>query len=447
MIERCDIMKLKFKKFQPKGNSYDGSSRYAEKKNHSLIIIGTFLIIIFVIFLIVYNVSKSSACNNIENEILKKAEIYGAANNLLPTIEGESIILNIDDIYFEEEEKPMYKDKICSGTVKITKYKDEYIKTYDITDCSICSTEQRYKSWSKEINKKPSSKLLTDVIPYYNYYGIEYYHSSWSNWISEDDIGEMDETYHVALPLKTSSIPTIPAEANIIEYEKEDATWYSYRDKKWKYYKDNGGTYSTLSSEQPVGFTNKDTSTEMKTEWTEWSLDYPEVKSYRSIKTSTGYRWYYMDGDTKIYWNSGAYYPTQPSKEYNKKEKKTVKMYSYQDKMWKWYNGKKRSYSGFTSVQSSSSYQNRDEDLVKYSNWTSYSSEKKLDSSNSWYREEKTKTYSRYRISYSMKSFLKLDSYVTRDEFEQLLQDTIPELNKRTDIEIDITYKFKYRKK
>ena len=46
-----------------------------------------------------------------------------------------------------------------------------------------------------------------------------------------------------------------------------------------------------------------------------------------------------------------------------------------------------------------------------------------------------------------MKSFLKLDSYVTRDEFEQLLQDTIPELNKRTDIEIDITYKFKYRKK
>ena len=233
MIERCDIMKLKFKKFQPKGNSYDGSSRYAEKKNHSLIIIGTFLIIIFVIFLIVYNVSKSSACNNIENEILKKAEIYGAANNLLPTIEGESIILNIDDIYFEEEEKPMYKDKICSGTVKITKYKDEYIKTYDITDCSICSTEQRYKSWSKEINKKPSSKLLTDVIPYYNYYGIEYYHSSWSNWISEDDIGEMDETYHVALPLKTSSIPTIPAEANIIEYEKEDATWYSYRDKKW----------------------------------------------------------------------------------------------------------------------------------------------------------------------------------------------------------------------
>lgn len=440
-------MNLNWKKLQPKGNSYDGTSRYTEKKNHSLIIIGTFLIIVFALIILIYNISKSSKCSNIEKNIVKRAEGYARINGLLPTIEGESITLNIDDIYFDETEKPMYKEKICNGSVKITKYKEEYISTYDITNCSICSTDKRYKSWSNETSKKPSNKLLTDVIPYYNYYGLEYYHSAWSKWIAEEEIGEMNETYHVALPIKSNDIPKIPNEANIIEYEKEDATWYSYRDKKWKYYKDNGGSYSTLSSEQPAGFEKKDTSTEMTTEWTEWSLDYPETKSYRSIKTSTGYRWYYMDGDTKIYWNSGAYYPTKPSEEYDKKEKETVKMYSYQDKMWKWYNGAKRSYSGFTSEQKSSSYNNRDEDLVTYSNWTTYSAEKKLDSSNSWYREERTKTYSRYRISYSMKSFLKLDSYVTKEEFEQLLQGTIPELSKRTDIEIDIDYKFKYRKK
>lgn len=438
-------MKLGKFKIQPKGNSYDGSTEYVEKKNNSLIVIAIIIILATVIALIVYNISRSSTCNKVEKLILDQTILYAENNNLLPAIEGESITINIDDVFQEETLKPTLKENICSGTVKITKYKDEYIKTYDITNCGYCSTDSRYKNWSKEIDKKPSNKVLTDVIPYYNYYEISYYHSAWSNWISEEEIGEMDETYQVALPLKDGVIPKVPAEANIIEYEKEDATWYSYRDKKWKYYKDNGGTYSELSSEQPAGFANKDTSTEMLTEWSEWSLDYPEKKSYRTISSATGYRWYYLDGNEKIYWNSGNYTPTQPDIQYDKKEKETVTMYRYQDKMWKWYNGKKRSYSGFTSV--STNYPNRDTDLFQYTNWSIYSAERKLDSSNSWYREEQTKTYSRYRISYSMKSFLKLNNYITKSEFEQTLQGTIPELIKRTDIQIDIQYKFKYRKK
>lgn len=439
-------MKLRKAKIQPKGNSYDGSTEYVEKKNHTLIIIGITLIVIILTGLIIFNVSRSSACNKVEKLILKQVEAFAEQNELLPTVEGESVTINIDDAFQDETIKPMMKEKLCGGTVKITKYKEEYIKTYDITNCDYCTTENRYKKWSKEVNKKPSKKLLTEVIPYYNYYEIAFYHSSWTGWIPEEDIGENDETYHIALPIKKETLPKIPKEANIIEYEKEDSTWFSYRDKRWKYYKDNGGSYSGLSSEQPSGFANKDTSTEMKTEWTEWSLDYPEKKSYRTISSNTGFRWYYLDGNEKVYWNSGAYSPTQPDEKYNKKEKETVRMYRYQDKMWRWYNGKKRTYSGFSSTPVSN-YKNRDNDVFEYSNWTSYSSESKTNSTNSWYREQRTKTYSRYRISYSMKSFLKLDHYVDKSEFERILQGTVPELVTRTDIEVDINYKFKYRKK
>lgn len=439
-------MKLRKLKVQPKGNSYDGSTEYIEKKNHTLIIIGTFLILVIVIGLIIYHVSRSNKCNGIEKMILDQAFTYAENNNLLPTVEGESITLNIDDVFLDETLKPMLEEKICNGTVKFTKYKDEYIKTYDITNCGYCSTDSRYKKWSKEVAKRPSNRYVIDVIPYYNYYEIAYYHSAWSNWVAEDTIGEFDETYKVALPLDKNVLPKVSDEANIIEYEKDDATWYSYRDKKWKYYRDNGGTYSGLSSEQPAGFANKDTSTQMLTTWTDWSLDYPEQKSYRNISTKNGFRWYYLEGDEKIYWNSGAYTPDQPDEKYDKKEKEFVRMYRYQDKMWRWYNGNRRSYSGFMVVPTKS-YPIRDDELFEYGNWSRYSAESKVDSSNASYREQQTKTYSRYRISYSMKSFLKLDSYVDKTEFERILQGTVPELVTRTDIAVDINYKFIYRKK
>lgn len=190
-------MKIGKLKIQPKGNSYDGTTEYVEKKNHTLIIVAIFLIIVIVIGLIVYYVSRSNKCNNIENMILNQTLTYAENNDLLPTVEGESITLNIDDVFLEETLKPMLEEKICSGTVKITKYKDEYIKTYDITNCNYCSTDKRYKKWSKEVNKKPSNRYVIDVIPYYNYYEISYYHSAWSNWIPEEEVGEVDEKYKV----------------------------------------------------------------------------------------------------------------------------------------------------------------------------------------------------------------------------------------------------------
>ena len=193
-------------------------------------------------------------------------------------------------------------------------------------------------------------------------------------------------------------------------------------------------------------YANKDNDTLVLSDWTEWSLDYPEKKEYRTISNQTGYRWYYMDGNNKVYWNSGTYYPTKPDEKYTQKEKESVTMYRYQDKMWRWYNGKKRTYSGYMS-NPIYIYAKRDDDIFNYTNWSQFTSESKKNASNTFYREEETKTYSRYRISYSMQSFLKLNTYVDKTEFEKTLQSTVPELMNRTDMKVDIQYKFIYRKK
>ncbi len=440
-------MNLKKYKKRPKGNSYDGSSEYIEKQNHSIIIIIVIGLISLAIGLIIYQSNKGKTCNNIEKLILTRAEKYAEKNNLLPKIEGDSITLNIDEIFKDETKKPTIKEQTCSGTIKITKYKKEYIKTFDITNCNYCSTNNRYQKWSKETDKLPSKKYLIDVIPYYNYYELANYRSAWSNWIPEDELGEIDKDYFVALPKDKTKLPTIPEEATIIEYEKDDQTWYSYRDKKWKYYQDKGGNYSDFSSEQPDGYSKKDTSTEISTEWTEWSPDYPEKKSYRTIDTTTGYRWYYEKGKKKIYWNSGSYTPEQPDKKYDKKEETTISLHRYKDKKWRWYNGEKRNYTGYVSVPSSSTYNKRDEELLIYTEWSSYSDKNHLDDTNTWYREQKEKTYSRFRIPYSMKSFLKLDKYVNKQEFETTLNDSMENLTNLENIQVDIKYKFKYRKK
>ena len=70
----------------------------------------------------------------------------------------------------------------------------------------------------------------------------------------------------------------------------------------------------------------KDTKTEIKKEQSEWSINYPEEKEYREIKTATGYKYYYEDEDkTKIYYNGGNYTVKIEDKTleklYNKKEK------------------------------------------------------------------------------------------------------------------------------
>ena len=247
----------------------------------------------------------------------------------------------------------------------------------------------------------------------------------------------------VNLPIDLKSLPEIPAEAKIVEYVKEDKTYYSYRDLLYKWYKNNV-QYSGFSSEQPSGYANKDTNTVVTTEPSEWSLDYPEVKSYRSISKKTGYRWYYQEGKNKIYWNDGAYYPTQPDEKYDKKSKETVTMYSYTDKMWKWYNGNlKRNYSSYVRVPTSS-YIYKDSDLYQYTKWTSYKDSSSLNDENRSYREEVTKTYSRYMIKYRVLSFAKLDKPVSQEELEKATGKTLEQLMNDQNIYVETTFKFKY---
>ena len=89
-------------------------------------------------------------------------------------------------------------------------------------------------------------------------------------------------------------------------YIRETKTYYSYRDKKWKWYK-NDIKYSDYSSTQPAGYKNKDKATLKNTELSEWSLDYPEEFEYRHISTKTGYQWYKKEGKEKVYWENGKY--------------------------------------------------------------------------------------------------------------------------------------------
>ena len=422
---------------QNTGNRYDGKTEYTEKRNHILIVIGILILISIIIYLIISTVTKNKNCKEINNTLLTNAEEYVKENNLLPSIEGESVTIDLSKL----KEKISIDDNVCRGTVKYTKYKDEYVTTYEITNCGYCSTKSK---WKKETEKYVKNKKNIDVIPYYNYYETTTYNTKWSDWLPFEEIST-EETDGVKLPLDEDELPSSPEEGIITEIEKEDKTFYSYRDKKWKWYKIANNNYSQLSSEQPAGYANKDTSTETYTEYTEWSQNYPDEKSYRYIQSKTGYRWYYIDeNNEKIYWDSGNFYPEQPDEKYDKKDKETVKMYHYRDKMWKWYNGEKRSYSSYSSEQPRG-YNYKDEDLTEYSKWKDWDEESNLTAENSGYREQKTNIHSRYRIKYSMTSFLKLDSYLTKDEFEEKMGKTVPELMEDKNILIDIKFKFRYK--
>lgn len=419
------------------GNRYDGKTEYSEKRNYFLIILGSLILISVVLFLIIQGIIKSKNCKEATQSILDIAEKYVRENELFPTIEGESITVDLSSL---EEQVNVGKNS-CQGTVKYTKYKDEYITTYNLINCGYCSTKSH---WKKETDKYLPKKQNIDVVPYYNYYETTEYNSNWSEWIPFEDISSID-TNGIKLPINQKQLPSIPEEGNVIEIEKEDQSFYSYRDIKWKWYRNPNDNYSPLSSEQPPGFENKDTITETWTDYTEWSLDYPEEKSYRSIQVKTGYRWYYLDeNNEKVYWNSGVYTPDQPSRDYNEKEKDTVKMYRYRDKMWKWYNGQKRGYCSY-SAEMPRGCNYKDADLTEYSSWSRWDETSQVTDSNAHYREERTNLHSRYRIKYNMITFLKLDEYVSRDDFEALLERTIPEMSEDPSIIIDIKYKFRYK--
>ena len=417
-------------------------------KKYQLVIISAIAILLVIfITIIVINNSKNSKCNKIENHIKEGALAYAKSKELLPTVEGLSVTLNIGDMLKENALDIAiltFKDAVATGSVKITKYKDDFVTTLDLKNCSYCSTEERYGAWSKEINKKPNKRIV-DVIPYYNYYEVELYNTEWTDWMESSKVSKEKSAYDNYLPLDEKKLPTIPKLAYVNNIYQETKTRYRYRDRQWKFYK-IVGDYSPLSSEQPAGYQNKDNNASIYTEWSPFSQEAPEEKPYRTITERTGYRWYYVSksGD-KIYYNHGEFLPEAPDEQYTEKSKDTVKLYSYRDQMWRWYNGTTRGYSGYYSVMPRG-YNYRDDEITRLSGFSSWSDVSSINESNSYYREEETDTYSRYRIRYGITSYIILDEALTKDEFEAKVGRTIEDMANDENIKLEVTYKFIYRK-
>ena len=398
-----------------------------------------FLIIIFVILVLYFIISniivgnRNKTCQELRKEIIKQTDIYISDNNLLPNLNGTSQTIYLSDLY----DSIVFKDYAVTGTVTYTKYNDTYIKSIDIANASYCNTKD-FTNESSQFDENKNAKVEVT----FNYVEVDSYNSKWTSWYPSEDISK-EETNGVLLPIDERNLPDIPNNAIITEYVRETKTYYSYRDKKWRWYKNNV-KYSDFSSEKPKGYTTKDTSISLTTEATAWSLDYPEEKDYRSIKQATGYRWYYLDGEEKIYWNNGEYSPTSPGEEYKKDNDFKATMYSYTDKTWRWYNGEtKRIYSSYSSAKPNT-YNYKDEATLTYTNWSSFKDKSSLNNSNKSYREEKTDIYSRYLIKYDIYSYPILDNYVSLEELEKNLEKEYEEINNDENIKIKINFKFIY---
>lgn len=391
------------------------------------------LIVIFVFIKGTINRKHKNTCLDIYNQIATITDAYLEENDLYPKLNGKSITLELSNM----TNSVVFKKNTIEGSVTYTKYNDKYIKTFNLINASYCTTKEFKKKTEYDENKNMKVEVL------FNYQEVTHYNSKWTDWYPSSKISD-SQTNGVNLPIESKHLPTIPDTAVITEYVKEDKTYYSYRDKKWKWYKYDV-KYSDFSTTALKGYPNKDTNTLLKTESSEWSLDYPEEFSYRHIQTKKGYQWYKMDGKTKIYWENGAYSPIKPGEEYSK-EKGGVNMYSYYDDTYRWYNNNKRGYTSYYSSTKPYDYKYRDDSLYTYTSWSSFSDTSKVDSSNKSYREEKTDTYSRYLIKYDMYSYNVFTNPVTLEELEEKIGKSYEEIVNDDGIKLDVIFNF-YKEK
>ena len=406
-------------------------------KNRKKFYVGIGVLIAIVILVIITSCSINGAVNKLRDETFDKidslAYSYAETNNLLPIYNGESVTIELSSLA-----EVKYKDSTCTGSIKYTKYNDKYVKTYYLENCGRCDS----KDFGKETSKYNSNSKNVEVVTYYNYYDVSTNYTKWTDWIPFEKI-DTEATDGVLLPSDKKKIPDTPKAATDLVIEKEDSVFYRYRDKKWKWYKNKKASYSDFSSTAPDGYPNKDTTTTRSTEPTEWSLSYPDVYDYRTINVKTGYRWYKVVDDEKVYWQDGDYAVEAPSEEYKKDTSINARMYNYVDKQWRFYKTTKRGYSFFSSTKPQN-YPYKDTELFTYSNWSTWSQSSSIDNSNSSYREEMTNVNSRYRVKYNILSLIKLDDYVTKQELETSLGRSMVELMQDPSLKIDIKFKFKY---
>ncbi len=431
------------------GNTIDHTFESKKTFLNIFFVIGT-IVPLILIGLIIYTMVDNSKCDKIYNSIKTATLEYMKDNDKMPEYEGDSASINIDKLYSGKYLSSLNTDNlVCSGKVKATKYKNEIIYTLDVNNCNTCSTNKRYGSWSEELSYYPAGKSIVDVIPYYNFYEREVLTTDWSKNYEADEISEKESKYGVKMPKDTedNGMPKVPTEGEIVEVQTLETPMYRYKDKQWLWY-DQPLNYSDFSSEQPSGFSTKDENTRIYTEWSEYSLNYPGEKTYREIKQTTGYKFYYEKDGKKIYANNGKYTAPEDVDEskYDQRDSDTSTLYQYRDSKWRWYNGQKRRYSSYRSVQPES-YPYRDDATMQetpYSGWEENSS---INSSNAGYRTEETKILTKFRYVYEILSLPVLKKPVTLDKFEKEVAMTPSDFASLEEYKLEVTYKFKYRKR
>ena len=429
------------------GNTIDQNFENKKPLLRFFFVFGTLLPIVIIVF-IVMAVVQNNNCTQIYDTLKTTSLNYAKDQGTLPTIEGEYVDVRLDDLYDEEYlSSTSTNNSLCSGSVKITKYKDEYVYTIDVKNCGECSVNKKYGAWSSEQSSYPSGKAIVDVIPYYNYYDREVSITSWSNYYDDSELSDETSEYGIRLPLDETTLPSIPKEGKITNIENDTIYYYRYRDRRWKWY-DIEGDYSDFSSEQPANYANKDENTEQYTDWSEYSLNYPEEKDYRTIQSATGYKFYYLnDKNEKIYYNSGKYSARDDvnTTKYNRTEQETATLYRYRDKQWRWYNGTKRRYSTLTSSQPTG-LPYKDIETETLGNPTSWDEKSHVTSENQEYRVEERKIMTRFRVEYEILSLKVLKNPLNRKDFENKVKMTVQEFYSNKNYKLEVTYKFKYRK-
>lgn len=428
------------------GNVVDQSLEAKKPILTFFFIFGSILPIV-VIVLIIITMFQNGNCLKVYDSIKSASLKYAKDQGELPGIEGENTTVQITELYEEQYLKSSLTNNTrCSGSVKITKYKDDYIYTVDARGCGNCSVNTKYGAWSKEQTAYPSGKAIVDVIPYYNYYEKDTSYTKWTDYMDESEISDETSEYGIKLPLDEEDLPEIPVEGKIVNIENDMTYYYRYRDRTWKWY-DIVGDYSNFSSEQPQGYANKDTGSEKYTEWTEYSLNYPEEKDYRTIQSTTGYKFYYLnDKGKKIYYNSGQYSAREDvnTEKYNRTESDTTTLYRYRDKQWRWYNGTKRKYSSLSSTAPKGKPY-KDTETETLGNPTAWEATIN-NAGDSDYRIIEKKIMTRFRIEYEVLSLKVLKTPLNHYDFEQKVKMTIPEFASNKNYELEVTYKFKYKK-
>ena len=415
-----------------------------------IMMIGAIILIVIFLVLIITNLvtkaKKNNACDKMENTLLDAAYKYASEKKLLPSVGGESIKVSSNDLLKEDyitNSDLTYEEEVGTATVTITRYKEEYIKSVEIKNCGYCTS--RYKDWGKETDKYDEDKHVVDVQATYNYYDRATYYTKYTDYIESSEVSTKKSKYGTYLPKDEDILPEIPSTGVVVTIEQEQKTYYSYRDKKWRYYQNNNCAYSAFSSEQPAGYREKDKRTVKYSDWSKWSINYPDEKDYRVIDEADGYRWYKEVDGKKVYWKSGKYYPESPGKGYKQDTSKVVPVYSYTDDLYRYYNGIERDYGGFDS-EPSENYPYRDDDTMEYTTWSAYEDESSLDNSNRSYREERINVNSRYRIKYRITSVLHLNHYMQRKDFEKETGKTLEEMSKASNVILKTKYQYRYRK-